>query len=188
MNSFIKGMGTFNLLPSLPGNISLKNAWRKTIASFAKTGVNMQSAIGRMKIQDQPPKLAEQVFENTLPEVVLQMTPFIDMTASFRTGYRKYQPDTIVARQFARHTPRRIAYWMLNKGRQDDLQLEQLMSAIQYKAAQLNKHKRYNISSNQIMLLMCQEIQKQLRLKTREKHGQQKSSSRNRYRKLNNGK
>jgi hypothetical protein len=56
MNSFVKGMGRFNLFPppkshrTEPGN-----AWNKVAIAFAKTGTNMRTAINTLNVQVYPP-------------------------------------------------------------------------------------------------------------------------------------
>jgi hypothetical protein len=56
MNSFVKGMGRFNLFPPpKSGQTGLENAWYKVAVAFAKTGINMRTAINTLNVQIYPP-------------------------------------------------------------------------------------------------------------------------------------
>ena len=55
MNSFVKGMGRFNLFPPPKSHkAGLENAWFKVAIAFAKTGTNMRTAINALNVQLYP--------------------------------------------------------------------------------------------------------------------------------------
>jgi hypothetical protein len=56
MNSFIKGMGSFNLFPKPKlAKIGPENAWKGVADAFAKTGMNMRKAISELNAQVKAP-------------------------------------------------------------------------------------------------------------------------------------
>jgi hypothetical protein len=56
MNSFIKGMGSFNLFPKPRSDkLGPENAWKGVANAFARTGINMRKAIATLDAQATPP-------------------------------------------------------------------------------------------------------------------------------------
>jgi hypothetical protein len=56
MNSFIKGMGSFNLFPKpISDKTGPGNAWKGVVDAFARTGMNMRKAIVELNAQVKSP-------------------------------------------------------------------------------------------------------------------------------------